>query len=133
MADDHRRVEPRGIVGTGMLTDPERIAALEREAARRERAWRDAPERGFGAVLEEAPVWEPPVEEPEVDPRARAAAARAADEAPPPATSTASVNDRAPAPDALRDKAVGQAFSIGSLPRRVARPARPPSSRPDKA
>ena len=56
MADKHRRVEPRQIVGTGMATDPRRVEDLQEEQARRERAWRDAPEKAFGAVLEETPA-----------------------------------------------------------------------------
>lgn len=56
MADEHRRVEPRGVVGSGMLTDPERIEQLEHERDRLERTWRDAPKRRFGEVLTEAPA-----------------------------------------------------------------------------
>lgn len=56
MAEDHRRVEARSIVGTGMAADPERIAAVADERARRERAWRDPPAVAFGAVLEHAPA-----------------------------------------------------------------------------
>jgi hypothetical protein len=56
MAEDHRRVEARSIVGTGMATDPERITAVADERARRERAWRDPPAVAFGAVLEHAPA-----------------------------------------------------------------------------
>lgn len=52
---EHRRVEPRGIVGTGMATDPERIREVEDEHERRARVWRAPPERGFGDVLAEAP------------------------------------------------------------------------------
>lgn len=59
MADEHRRVEPRGIVGSGMLTDPERVEQLEHDRDRRERAWREAPKRKFGEVLEEAPARAP--------------------------------------------------------------------------
>lgn len=56
MAEDHRRVEPRSIIGTGMSTDPERVEALLHERERRERGWRHPPEKGFGAVLEETPA-----------------------------------------------------------------------------
>lgn len=56
MADEHRRVEPRGVVGSGMLTDPERIEQLEHDRDRRERDWREAPKRKFGEVLTEAPA-----------------------------------------------------------------------------
>jgi hypothetical protein len=56
LADEQdRRVEARGaIAGSGMLTDPERIESLQAEAARRERAWRERPKKGFSAVLSEA-------------------------------------------------------------------------------
>ena len=53
---EHRRVESRGIVGTGMASDPDRIRELDDEKARKERAWRDAPEKGFGDVLKDAPA-----------------------------------------------------------------------------
>jgi hypothetical protein len=56
MAEDHRRVEPRNIVGTGMATDPERLEQISDEAQRRERASRAAPEQSFGAVLQTAPA-----------------------------------------------------------------------------
>lgn len=55
MAEDHRRIESRSIVGTGMATDPERLEQIENEAARRERAWRDQPPEAFGAILGRAP------------------------------------------------------------------------------
>ena len=42
MAEDHRRVEARQIVGTGMATDADRITRIADDAARRERAWRNA-------------------------------------------------------------------------------------------
>ena len=55
LADEQdRRVEPRGaIAGSGMLTDPERVASLQTEAARRQRAWRAPPQKGFAAILDE--------------------------------------------------------------------------------
>jgi len=56
MAEEHKRVEARNIVGTGMATDAERVRELEAEAVRRERAWRDAPERSFGEVLDTTPA-----------------------------------------------------------------------------
>lgn len=52
---EHRRVEPRQIAGTGMATDPERIQQVIDDAERRSRAWRPAPEAGFGDVLGRAP------------------------------------------------------------------------------
>lgn len=63
MADEHRRVEPRGVVGSGMLTDPERIDQLTHERDRSERTWREAPKRKFGEVLTEAPARSPEEEE----------------------------------------------------------------------
>lgn len=78
MADEHRRVEPRGIVGSGMLTDAERIEQLEQERARLERTWRDAPKRRFGEVLSEVPPRGP--EEEGEDTAARRARVRAGDE-----------------------------------------------------
>jgi len=56
MAEDHRRVEPRQIVGTGMATDPDRIVRVQQDAERTARAWRDAPEESFGDVLQRAPA-----------------------------------------------------------------------------
>jgi hypothetical protein len=56
MAEDHRRVEARQIVGTGMATDAERITQVADEAARRERAWRNVPELSFGEVLVHTPA-----------------------------------------------------------------------------
>jgi hypothetical protein len=53
---DHRRVEPRHIVGTGMATDPERIQQVADEAERRARAWRPPPEAAFDEVLGRAPA-----------------------------------------------------------------------------
>jgi hypothetical protein len=63
---EHRRVEPRGIAGSGMATDPDRIREIEEEYERRQRAWRDRPERRFDDVLEEAP---PKAEEAEEAPK----------------------------------------------------------------
>jgi hypothetical protein len=56
LVDDHRRVEPRSIVGTGMLTDPERIETLQQEHERLERTWRERPKKRFGEVLSETPA-----------------------------------------------------------------------------
>lgn len=56
MVEDHRRVEPRSIVGTGMATDPERVEQVADEAARRERATRAPPANSFSAVLVTAPA-----------------------------------------------------------------------------
>lgn len=54
--DQHRRVEARtAIPGSGMLTEPDRIRALEGEAERRKRAWRAPPAEGFGSVLSRTP------------------------------------------------------------------------------
>lgn len=65
----HRRVEPRGIVGTGMASDVDRIRDVEAEKERKERAWRNAPERGFGDVLTTAPAKGELEEEEHDDPR----------------------------------------------------------------
>ncbi len=70
MVEKHRRVESRNIVGTGMATDAQRIDDLEVERARAERAWRDAPKKGFGEVLDETPAMELDDEDDE-DPRRR--------------------------------------------------------------
>ncbi|MDP2341566.1 MAG: hypothetical protein Q8O67_11440 [Deltaproteobacteria bacterium] len=69
MAEDHRRVETRQIVGTGMATDPARLQEISDEAARRERAWRDAPVRGFGEVIQSAPAKGALADDVEPDPR----------------------------------------------------------------
>ncbi len=39
-----------------MATDPQRLQEISDEQSRRERAWRDAPERAFGEVLKTAPA-----------------------------------------------------------------------------
>mgnify|MGYP001276312723 CR=1 FL=1 len=56
MVDDHRRVEPRGIIGTGMATDPDRIRELEEEQARKERHGFGKPKRSFSKALEDEPA-----------------------------------------------------------------------------
>ena len=55
MVDDHRRVEPRSIIGTGMATDPDRIREIDADQARRERSGDGPPKRSFATVLEEEP------------------------------------------------------------------------------
>jgi len=54
MAETHRRVEPRGLVGTGMMNDPDRLRDIEQRAERfaRDRA---LPKRKFGEVIAGAP------------------------------------------------------------------------------
>jgi hypothetical protein len=69
----HRRVEPRGIIGTGMAADVDRIRDVEADKERKERAWRDPPERGFGDVLATAPAKAELEDEPQDDPRKRRA------------------------------------------------------------
>ncbi|MBL92172.1 MAG: hypothetical protein CMH56_10250 [Myxococcales bacterium] len=73
MADEHRRVEPRGIVGTGMAADPDHIRDLEAEYARRERQDRERPQKSFASTLEETPpmTLEEALEE-EAEPQAKA-------------------------------------------------------------
>ena len=56
MVEEHRRVEARQIVGTGMATDPERIDRVRHDAERRERDTRAQPAEGFGDVLGRAPA-----------------------------------------------------------------------------
>ncbi len=51
MVESHRRVERRGIVGTGMATDPERIREIEQRAARMERDYK-LPHKKFGEVMD---------------------------------------------------------------------------------
>ncbi|MEW5852329.1 MAG: hypothetical protein AB2A00_26295 [Myxococcota bacterium] len=59
MAEQHRRVEPRSIIGTGMATDPERLRDIEERAARFERD-RTLPRRKFGEVMSDAGPQPPP-------------------------------------------------------------------------
>jgi hypothetical protein len=52
MSEPDDRIEPRpGMVGTGMLTDPDRIRDVQRDFEVKQRAWRSSPARGFHAVL----------------------------------------------------------------------------------
>ena len=68
----HRRVEARkGIIGTGMASDVERLRDVEADKERKERAWRAAPEKGFGEVLTEAPAKGELEDESPDDPRKR--------------------------------------------------------------
>ncbi len=73
MAEDHRRVEPRSIVGTGMVNDPERLEKIGEEAARRERATRERPAAPFGEVLGHAPAKGSLIDDVEPDPKRAAA------------------------------------------------------------
>ncbi|MCC7071069.1 MAG: hypothetical protein IT383_07095 [Deltaproteobacteria bacterium] len=69
---EHRRVEPRvALAGTGMATDVESVEELEGKYERRARAWREAPEKGFGAVLDEAEAQGELADEDHPDPRRR--------------------------------------------------------------
>ena len=79
MADEHRRIEPRGIVGTGMAADPEHIRDLEAEYARRERQDRERPKKSFASTLEDTPpmVQEDDTEEESVAQADQANSARA--------------------------------------------------------
>lgn len=52
-----------------MLSDVDRIRDVEAEKERKERAWRNAPERAFGQVLESAPAKAELEEEEHDDPR----------------------------------------------------------------
>lgn len=55
MAEEHRRVEPRSIVGTGMASDPERIQSLIDENKHRSRHLLP-PERDFSEVIATTPA-----------------------------------------------------------------------------
>jgi hypothetical protein len=80
----HRRVEPRGIIGTGMAADAERIRDVEHDQERKQRAWRNAPEKGFGDVLATAPAKAELEDEPHDDPRKKKPAPTAPEGAPAP-------------------------------------------------
>lgn len=54
-----------------MASDVDRLKDIEGDYERRMRGWRDAPERGFGAVLEDAPAHGELEEEERPDPRRR--------------------------------------------------------------
>ena len=52
MADEHRKVQPRGAIpGTGMLNDPERIEEVQRRASRFQRDTAPPTKKKFGEVL----------------------------------------------------------------------------------
>lgn len=69
---EHRRVEPRlGLAGTGMAADVESVEQLEGKYQRRARAWREAPEKSFGAVLDDADAQGELADEDHPDPRRR--------------------------------------------------------------
>ena len=55
MVDEHRRVEPRGIIGSGMATDPDRIRDLGIRVSAQERTDKGKPKRSFASALEEEP------------------------------------------------------------------------------
>ena len=54
MVEQHRRVESRSIIGTGMATDPDRVRDIERRAARMERDY-GATGVKFGEVVSGKP------------------------------------------------------------------------------
>ena len=60
MPEDHRRVEPRSIVGTGMTADPEAIEELKEEWDTRERASRPKPKKPFKKILDAKKEQNPP-------------------------------------------------------------------------
>jgi hypothetical protein len=76
MVEQHRRVEPRHIVGTGMATDPERIDRIQHDADRRERDTREQPVEGFSDVLGRAPPRGDLADEPQARPSSTNAADR---------------------------------------------------------
>jgi hypothetical protein len=102
---EHRRVESRGIVGTGMTTDPDRIREVEEDAERKKRSWRNAPEKGFGDVLEKAPPKGELADEESEDPRKK--------KKPEPPSA-------APSEAALADAALGGSAPASSTPAPVA-------------
>jgi hypothetical protein len=114
---EHRRVEPRGIVGTGMAADPEKIREVEHEYDRRARAWRPTPEKGFGDVLAEAPARGALEDAGEGDPRRQK---KRPDGAPPEPSMSAEALRDAPAADATKDKPEKQ-----DKPKDAARSSRP--------
>ena len=96
MVEQHRRVEPRYIVGTGMATDPERIDRIKHDVDRRERDTRQQPVEGFGDVLGRAPPRGELADEPSAGPASVSSTASLS------STSGASPVRRAPARTTLR-------------------------------
>jgi hypothetical protein len=118
MAEQHRRVEPRQIVGTGMATDREEIERLQAEKARFDRAWREPPAEKFGDVMQRAPARADLEDDPDAYPdrrKKKSAAPEAPDSArdapddDEPDDDTKGMAAPTPAPDAKRAAAkVGQ-------------------------
>lgn len=140
MADEHRRVEPNSIVGTGMRTDPERIREVEDEQERILRRRREKPRRGFGDVLESAPAWHGDEEEEEPARRASPAAEAAELEPESDADDAAAAEERgsAPAPVALDAEPAEKALPrvppdprVAQLNRMLDGGQRPSTSRPE--
>jgi hypothetical protein len=111
MANQHRRVEPRSIIGTGMATDPDRIRDIEHRAERMQRD-HALPKRKFGEVIAAAGVTPPPGTElddapPQRDLRGHkpppSAASRASAQPPPP--EPAAQEPRTPAANPEKDAA----------------------------
>lgn len=89
---DHRRVEARGIIGTGMANDVDRLRDIEADQERKQRAWRSAPEKGFGEVLTDAPAKGELEDDSADDPRKKRAAPPASASSPSPSPSPLSPN-----------------------------------------
>jgi hypothetical protein len=69
---EHRRVEARTVIaGTGMASDVDRLRDIEADTQRKQRMWRDAPDKDFGEVLSDAPVKGELEEQEPVDQRKR--------------------------------------------------------------
>ena len=94
MAEEHNRVLPKNVVSSsGQRSDPDAIRGLEEEAGRRERAWRNRPDRSFGDVLETA------AQEPDAEAEAEAEAeASDSEDAPKEEGAKAAKPDDVPAP-----------------------------------
>ena len=116
MAEDHRRVEPRFIVSSGMAVDPEHIVKVEADAERAKRQWRNAPEEGFGDVMKRSPAKGSFADEVVPDKRRR----------PAPAETAPTTNDDDKGNDDPSD-----APKAGVTPGAKTRPGRPLPSLPD--
>ena len=119
MAEDHRRVEPRSIVGTGMATDPERVEQVADEAARRERANRAPPAQSFRDVLVSAPARGEFEDAPGRDPRRKPDSERkdVSEATSTTETSTPSMPTLTPAAPAATSTAPAPALAASSKPR----------------
>lgn len=121
MVDEHRRVESRGIIGSGMATDPDRIRDVEAEYERRMRQDRERPAKSFAATLEEAPIWEG---DPEEDPAAAEAESAVQDAAGAEAVAAREPNpptDRSTVSLDVSDRDLGATISAADLQHKLMR------------